>query len=94
MRALALLPLLALAGCGADPIGQGETGNADVSAAQIATIDGCRLWRVNDGYSYRVYMATCGPAQRADIQWEENCGKNCTNVLRTFTVGRHEPQAQ
>jgi len=66
---------LLLASCGAEPIERSATGNADVSAGLLAVVDGCRIWRLNDGNSRSVYFANCsGRAQRAEWTEYRPCG--------------------
>ena len=56
--ALVGLVALALAGCGATPIENANTGNPGVSAGLIAHVGGCDLYRVWDSGS-RVYLSVC-----------------------------------
>jgi hypothetical protein len=75
IRVFAPLLAIALAGCSAKPISQTDTGNNDLSAALIAVIDGCKIYRFVDG-GRTVYFAKCGAA--GSTSWERSCGKGCT----------------
>lgn len=83
-KALAAILALALAGCGADAIDTTDTGNTDVSAGLIATVDGCKLWRVKDGALTNVYVVIC--PNSTQTQWDVPCGKNCTRKMQAITV--------
>ena len=56
--ATALTLAVMAAACTAEPISQVPTGNVSISAAHIATIDGCRVYRFRDG-GYDRYLTTC-----------------------------------
>lgn len=82
---IALASLLALAGCGAEPIAREQSGNPDVRVDLIAEFDGCRLFRVYD-YSNRVYVADC--KRNTTAQWQESAGK--TTVTRQSLTADEE----
>ena len=85
-RTLAFLPLLALVGCQAQPIGPAQTSNPGVTADLIARIESCNLYRLYDGAN-RVYMASCSRGETR-IRWEEGCGKGCTRPIEALTLDR------
>jgi hypothetical protein len=80
--------VLGLAGCkdeGRGAIRPADTGNPDVSAFLLATVDGCRVWRLYDQSQGRyVYVSTCG-ASGSKAQWTEGCGKNCTRHVESLS---------
>jgi len=73
--------LLMLAGCGQDAMQVQRSENGAV-AQLIAVVEGCRLWRVNDGYS--VYISVCD-GKSADVQSRVSQGKNGTRPQ--YTIG-------
>lgn len=87
-KALILAALLALAGCNEAMDVQVSKNGA--KAEMIAEVDGCRLWRVDDGYR-DVYMARC-PEGAASTQHSISCGKNCRRPQ--FTVAARAEAGQ
>lgn len=78
---------LLLAGCGADPISKTDTGNPRFTASIIGKVDGCDIWRMQDGSARTLYFARCGSRTMANIGAVESCGKNCTNVPTVLSTG-------
>lgn len=59
LKIAAALTLAAMAAaCTAEPISQVPTDNVSITAAHIATIEGCRVYRFRDG-GYDRYLTTC-----------------------------------
>ena len=83
MKLAAILLLATLAGCGADPIQRVDTGSPGVTAALIAKVDGCLLYRVRDGSSETIYFARC--PDRETTRWDRSCGKYCTKNIEVET---------
>jgi len=83
MRAMILIPFIALAGCYASPEGVVASSNGDVKTELLTTVDHCSVYRIWDG-SNRVYFAKC--EGHADVSWREGCGKNCTREMQSTTV--------
>lgn len=75
-----------LAACGADPIEIAQTGNSGVSAAKIAVVDGCNIWRIKDGTSETVYFAKCSGEVQTTMHWEDYCGKGCVKDKVALSV--------
>lgn len=80
LSGIAAVSLLALASCGQDPM-KAETSPNGATAYLIATVDGCRLWRVWDGHD--VYFARC-PEGAVTTKYERQQGKT---TVSQFTVG-------
>jgi hypothetical protein len=79
------LSLLALASCGQEPM-KAETSANGATAYLIATVDGCRVWRVWDGVS--VYFARC-PEGAVTTKYERQQGKT---TVPQYTVGTEDLQ--
>jgi hypothetical protein len=86
---IVLAAALILGGCSAKPLSSEKTDNPEVRADYLATIDGCRLWRVNTGNRY-VFLARCTDRNTTSTQWEESCGKACTRHEMVLTEGDRE----
>ena len=67
--------ILPLAACGNKPMDRTASANGAV-ADLIATVDGCRVWRIG-GEVYDVYMARC-PEGAADMENSVTEGKTPT----------------
>lgn len=83
-KILVLSSLLALAGCNEAMDVQVSKNGAE--AKLIAEVDGCRLWRLNDGWR-DVYVARC-PEGAVGVQHEVSCGKSCRRA--EFTVAARD----
>lgn len=59
-----------LIGCGATPIAQVESGNKEVTAAKIARVEGCVVYRLRDGSERTVYFMRC-PQANSTAAWDE-----------------------
>lgn len=81
MRKLIALSVLALAGCGYDPVETKTTNNRDVPVSLLFTHEGCSVYRFYDAGSSR-YYANCG---NSSAGWRESCGKNCQRDMSVST---------
>lgn len=61
--------VLLLFGCSADPVAQGSSDNKDVTAVIIANVDGCSVYRVQDGGAQTLYFVRC-PVGATQTSWE------------------------
>lgn len=84
MTRLLLLAALLLCGCTKEPdvVQQGANG---FSAGRIGQIDGCNVWRFEDG-AWDHYAVICPTGRHASVQSYVPCGKNCTRPEGTYTV--------
>lgn len=87
---LVLLPLMLLTGCAKSPISTQRTDNPAVQSSLLATIDGCRVWRFEDGGRLH-YFARCADGSRGiELTYSESCGKNCTRQVDASIIAeRH-----
>lgn len=77
---LLMMPFV-LMGCNqGEPMDKAVSPNGN-TADLVATVDGCRIWRVN--LSRSVYFARC-PTNAVSTQWETLEGKQ---VVRHQTIG-------
>lgn len=76
-KAVAVLALLAVAGCGAPPVSTSGTDNGQVPLDTLFTHDGCTVYRFRDGGRSHYWVNCPG---RIDSQRTESCGKNCTTT--------------
>jgi hypothetical protein len=86
MRTVAAIStIILLAGCNSAM--ETEKSPNGATAEMIATVDGCRIWRINDGR--HVYFARC-PEGAADIGYSYviSTGK-VTTVSHVETIGDH-----
>ncbi len=88
-RLYVVLAAQLLASCSAKPLSSEKTDNPEVRADYLATIDGCRLWRVNTG-DRDVFLARCTNRNTTSTQWDESCGKACTRHELVLTEGDRE----
>lgn len=73
--AAAIALVAALAGC----TKQAETtvrAGVDFQVDKLFAVDGCTVYRFEDGGRPR-YFTNC----RGSAQWEESCGKGCTDAI-------------
>ncbi len=70
--ALCLLLLATLAGCQGEAESTTRAGS-DFKVDRLFKVDGCTVYRFNDGGRAR-YFTNCA----GSTQWEEDCGKNCS----------------
>lgn len=70
--ALCLLLLATLAGCQKEAESTTRVGS-DFKVDRLFTVDGCTVYRFHDGGRARYFTNCSGSAQ-----WEESCGKNCS----------------
>jgi len=82
---IAAFSLLTLASCGQEPM-KAETSANGATAYLIATVDGCRVWRVWDGVN--VYFARC-PEGAVTTKYERQQGKT---TVPQYTVGTEDAQ--
>lgn len=75
-----ILALLILTSCQREGIKTEQTNNKEFDVTLLFEKDGCKVYRFYDGGYYR-YFTTC----KGSIQWEESCGKNCTNPMEITT---------
>jgi hypothetical protein len=80
--AFATLSILLLTGCGADVIKSSETRNPGVSGGVLAVVDGCTVYKLNDG-DRNIYFVKCGGT--TTTSWQSSCGKNCTETVEVPT---------
>lgn len=75
---LGLASLLVLAGCEPPRPEKVERTSNGMTIMRLATIEGCGLYRVNQGNGDRdVYTTICPAAERTSTQWAVSCGKGC-----------------
>jgi flagellar basal body-associated protein FliL len=82
-----------LFGCEATPLRPAEAKTAPGSSLKVevvAEFEGIRLYRVNTG-DKTIYVAAAiddHAERRVSAQWEESCGKACTEAVTVQTVPR------
>lgn len=78
--------ILLLSACGADVIETKDTGNAGVTGGKLAVMDGCTIYRFQDGSEKRyIYFVKCNAGGTLNTSWERSCGKNCTETVNVPT---------
>lgn len=77
--------LIALSACGANPIESVDSGNTDVSIEKIGTVEGCNIYRVEDGYRRDFYTTICSSS--SNTSQFIRAGKT-TRLLQVDTVYR------
>lgn len=85
MKKLAIaFSILLLSACGADVMETKDTGNTGVTGGKLAVMDGCTIYRFQDGGERRyIYFVKCG--NTVNTSWERSCGKNCTESVNVPT---------
>lgn len=75
---------MAMMGCNPIPAERTlETSNPAVAVEQLAQVDGCTIYRFEDGRTH--YFVQCRCDQQAMIEQHSkqvSCGKNCTRTER------------
>ena len=79
----AIAAAVLIAGCSPKPIETRKTDNAEVKAELIATVDGCRIFRLSNGWT-SMYFAHC--PLNATVQWDETCGKGCVKRVQSLSA--------
>lgn len=66
----------------------GET-NISHSHELVGVIDGCRVWKINY-WGNNVFVTRCPGTgdQVSQTQWEESCGKSCTETVMISTSNK------
>lgn len=80
------LAVLALVGCASDPLQDPVTNQNGVTVALVATVEGCRVYRVKvDGGT--IYTTICGPESVA-TSWTrtDRCGRRCWRYVPVVVV--------
>jgi hypothetical protein len=67
-----------LAACEKPAIGCAATDNPNLVVSHLVTIDGCRVYRFEDGGNNR-YLTAC-PGGSVSASHSESCGKGCTRT--------------
>lgn len=74
MKNIALIAALSLALIGCQKQAESTTAaGVEFQVDKLFTVDGCTVYRFNDGGNPR-YFTNCS----GSTQWKESCGKNCS----------------
>lgn len=76
MKKLIFVALLALLGCGKDPMSKASTDNPEITVSTLFTHDGCTVYRFSD-YGNPHYFVRCPQEQMTINTRTESCGKGC-----------------
>ena len=81
------LVLAVMVGCvdSKEPVRTESTNNPTVPVAMLFEHDGCRVYRFIDADRYR-YYANCQHSSSVSSEWNEPCGKSCTQVIEDNTT--------
>jgi hypothetical protein len=88
-RTLAAIAAVALAACGADPVGVNSSSNPEIKVERLFDHEGCTMYRFHDFGSARYYVR-CN-ASPSNVEWDERryCGKTtCTVPFSVMTVNQ------
>jgi outer membrane biogenesis lipoprotein LolB len=70
------LSCLVLVACTEPAESTAASSNPNVSVEKLLTVDGCTVYRFQDGGHSR-YFSKCHDAH-SEVTYQQNCGKNCS----------------
>lgn len=81
---IAVVLVLALAGCSKSPVSVSSTDNQEIQVAELFTHKGVTVFRFNDAGRWVYFTSKATDVTASHLEY---CGKGCTRPVKVETMG-------